>query len=94
LVVPFILSIFVPYQLKQTAMKADLIKLFTNAKHKTGFDHTEWIETNRGDLRLFCPTDWVSNEEGEIQAETEQGEVLSLSELTNDEIESFINLLS
>ena len=71
-----------------------LKQLFRTAKAETGFDHTEWIETNRGDLRLFTSTDWLSGIEGEIQAETSNGEVLSLSELTEDEVEMFISLLS
>jgi hypothetical protein len=71
-----------------------LKNLFTETKQRTGIDHTEWIETNRGDLRLFAPTDWLSGEQGEIQAETEQGEILNLSELSEDEIEMFISLLT
>ena len=71
-----------------------LKELFKNAKENTGIDHTEWIETNRGDLRLFECTDWLSGMPGDIQAETGHGEVLTLSELTEDEIELFIELLT
>jgi len=87
------LLIFVPNQLKLYNMET-LKNLFINAKDNNGFDHTEWIETNRGDLRLFASTDWLSNKVGEIQVETEQGEVFSLNELNEDEIVLFTKLLT
>jgi len=70
-----------------------LIKLFNINKIKTGFDHTEWVTTFRGDMRLFCSTDWLTGLNGEIEAELETSEVINLSELTDTEITLFINLL-
>ena len=71
----------------------NLIKLFRENQARLKFDHTEWIETNRGDLRLFAPIDWVTDELGEIEVENEQGEVFSLSELDEDIVNMFIDLL-